>query len=171
MFICIPKINFIIQFFLEILHSKESCNLIGWQHFGPKHKNLENFARCGIGAEITIAILVFILNYFKEKRKTKFSTKSKKTLFWGHLGPLLPKFGQKWIFLGKRPWQFLIFQSSTIVPKIKKKLRSHSWENTKLTDAHTNRQSETDRQQWFYRTPHRTRVLRKTCNTYLNSID
>ena len=34
MFICIPKINFIIHFFLEILHFKESCNLIGWQNFG-----------------------------------------------------------------------------------------------------------------------------------------
>ena len=27
-----PKIHFIIHFFLEILHFKESCNLIGWQH-------------------------------------------------------------------------------------------------------------------------------------------
>ena len=35
MFICKPKIDFIIHFFLEILHFKESCNLIGWQHFGP----------------------------------------------------------------------------------------------------------------------------------------
>ena len=34
-FICMPKINFIIQCFLEILHFKESCNLIGQQHFGP----------------------------------------------------------------------------------------------------------------------------------------
>ena len=35
-FICMPKINFIthFHFFLEILYSKESCNLIGWQHFG-----------------------------------------------------------------------------------------------------------------------------------------
>ena len=29
------KINFIIHFFLMVLHFKESCNLIGWQHFGP----------------------------------------------------------------------------------------------------------------------------------------
>ena len=32
MFICMQKTNFIIHFFLEILHFKESCNLIGWQH-------------------------------------------------------------------------------------------------------------------------------------------
>ena len=35
MFICMPKINFIIHFFLEILHFKESWNLIGQQHFSP----------------------------------------------------------------------------------------------------------------------------------------
>ena len=35
MFLCIPKINFIIHFFLEILHFKESCSSIGQQHFTP----------------------------------------------------------------------------------------------------------------------------------------
>ena len=34
-FICLQKINFIIHLFLTILHFKESCNLIGWQHFDP----------------------------------------------------------------------------------------------------------------------------------------
>ena len=33
MFICIPKINFVIPFFLEILQFKETCSLIGRQHF------------------------------------------------------------------------------------------------------------------------------------------
>ena len=32
-FICTPKIHFIIHFFLEILHFKEIYNLIDWQHF------------------------------------------------------------------------------------------------------------------------------------------
>ena len=35
LFLCMPKINFIIDFFLEILHFKESCNSISQQHFGP----------------------------------------------------------------------------------------------------------------------------------------
>ena len=35
MVICMPKINFIIHFFLEILHCKESYKFIGQQHFGP----------------------------------------------------------------------------------------------------------------------------------------
>ena len=34
-FIFMPKTHVIIHFFLEILHFKESCNLIGWQYFGP----------------------------------------------------------------------------------------------------------------------------------------
>ena len=41
MFICMPKINFITHFFPEILHFKESCNLIGRQHFRPLHGKLE----------------------------------------------------------------------------------------------------------------------------------
>ena len=35
MFISMPKVNFIIHFFLEVLHFKESSNLIGLEHFGP----------------------------------------------------------------------------------------------------------------------------------------
>ena len=35
LFICMQKINFIIHFFLMILHFKKSCNLIGLQHFWP----------------------------------------------------------------------------------------------------------------------------------------
>ena len=35
MSICMPKINFIIHFFLGILHFKESCNLIGQHYFDP----------------------------------------------------------------------------------------------------------------------------------------
>ena len=34
-FLCMPKINLIIHFFLEILHFKESCSSIGQQHFRP----------------------------------------------------------------------------------------------------------------------------------------
>ena len=35
MFMYTPKIKFIIHFFLEILHFKEPCNFIGWQHLDP----------------------------------------------------------------------------------------------------------------------------------------
>ena len=89
------KINFIIHYFLKTLHFKESCNLIGWQHFGTYPEN-QNFARYRIVGEISIT-LVFILDYFyfREKLMTKFKKKKKKTLFWGHFFPFLLKFGQK----------------------------------------------------------------------------
>ena len=57
MFICMPKINFIIHFALEISQFKESCNLTGQQHIGPKIKN-QNFARYEIGSEIPIHNIV-----------------------------------------------------------------------------------------------------------------
>ena len=70
MFICMLKIKFIIHFF-EIEHLKESCNLIGRQHFGPQLEN-QNFARYGIGGKISITILLFTLDHFQEKLITKF---------------------------------------------------------------------------------------------------
>ena len=60
MFIYIAKILLIIHFFLEILHFKESCNLIGQQDFDLKLEN-QNFARYGTGDEISI--LDFTLDY------------------------------------------------------------------------------------------------------------
>ena len=63
MLICMPKIHFLVLFLLGILHFKESCNLIGEQHFDPKLKN-QNSVRYEIGSEISITILVFILDYF-----------------------------------------------------------------------------------------------------------
>ena len=74
MFICMPKIKFIIVFFLEILHFKESCNLIGWQHFGPQLET-QNFVRYGISGEISITILIFILDYLRGKLMTEFFKK------------------------------------------------------------------------------------------------
>ena len=68
--------------------------MIHWQHFDPQLEN-QNFTRYGIGSELSITILVFILDYFQEKLVTKFLKKSKKRYFVGHFGPFLHKFGQK----------------------------------------------------------------------------
>ena len=59
MFICMPKIYFIIHLVFEILHFKESCKLIGWQHFGPWLEN-QNFGTSGIGGKISTTIFVSI---------------------------------------------------------------------------------------------------------------
>ena len=90
-FICMPKINFTIHFFHEILHFKEYCDLTGWQHFNPKLKN-QNFARHGIGSEISTTILVSILDYFQEKLMANFSNVF---VFLGHFGSFLPNYGKK----------------------------------------------------------------------------
>ena len=102
MFIFMPKINFIIHFFLEILHFKESdCNLIGWQHFGPYiTQDLEFYQIWDWWWNINNNIS-FHFKLFPRKTNGKFFKTSKKPYFGEHFGPFLPKFEQKWNFLGK----------------------------------------------------------------------
>ena len=45
----------------------------------------------------------FHLRLIPGKTNDKIFQKIQKNLFWDHFGPFLPKFGQKWIFLEKRP--------------------------------------------------------------------
>ena len=95
MFICMQKTNFIIHFFLEILHFKESCNLIGWQH-----RELEFCQIWDWWWNISNKIS-FQFRFFPRKLMTKFFKKSKKNLFWGNLG----SFTQIWAkmnFPGKK---------------------------------------------------------------------
>ena len=124
MYTCMQKINFIIYFFHQILHFKESCNLIGQQHFGLKLEN-QDFARYGIGSKISITTLVFIFDYFQEKLTTNFS-KNQKKLFRGHFGPFFSKFEQKRIFLKKELCQFLNIPITYHRAKNQKKLTTHS---------------------------------------------
>ena len=95
-FICMRKTNFIIHFILEILHFKQSCNLIGWQH-----RELEFCLIWDWWWNIKNKISFHFRLYTRKSNDKSFQKKSKKNLFWGHFGPFLPKFGQKWIFLEK----------------------------------------------------------------------
>ena len=64
------------------------------------------------------------------------------TLFWGHFGPFLAKFGQKGIFLEKRALSVLKY--SNYLPSCKKsekKLMTHSWDKCQ-TDKATDRQTD-----------------------------
>ena len=101
MFICMSKINFSIHFFLETLSFKESCNLICWQNFGPQLEYSEIFQIWDWPQNINNNIS-FHFRSFPKKSNVKVFQKMQKTLFWGHFALFLPKFGQKWIFLGKR---------------------------------------------------------------------
>ena len=101
MFFCMPKINFIIHFFFEVLHFKESCSFIGQQHFGPLLENRE-FARYGIGCEISRTILVFILDCLHEILMTKLFKNPKNLILGAILGPFLPKLRAKINFPERR---------------------------------------------------------------------
>ena len=92
---------------------------------------------------------------------TKFSNNPRNPLFWGHFGPFLLKFGQKWIFLEKK--------GSLNIPiiyhraKNQKKLLNHFWQKRR-TDGRTDRQ--TDRQWWFYRTLRMTGTQKETWKVF-----
>ena len=73
-----PKINFIVYFFLEILYIKESSSSIGQQDLGSKLEN-NNFARYEIGGKISITMNHFRL--FSRKLMTKFLQKLQATVF------------------------------------------------------------------------------------------
>ena len=107
MFLCVQKINFIIHFFLTMLYLKESCNLIGQQHFGLKiDLRPKNYARY-VG-EVSITIIVFVIDYFQEKLTWQnFSKNPKKPYFC----------------------QFFNNRITYHCAKSQKNLKSHSWEN------------------------------------------
>ena len=71
-----------------------------------------------------------------------------------HFGPLLPKSGQKWIFLEKKVLS--VFKYSNYLAMVQKIRRPIPEKNTKTTDGRTD--GQTDRQQWFYRILPRTGV-------------
>ena len=71
-----------------------------------------------------------------------------------HFGPLLPKPGQKWIFLEKKVLS--VFKYSNYLAMVQKIRWPIPEKNTKTTDGRTD--GQTDRQQWFYRILPRTGV-------------
>ena len=145
MLLCMLKKNFIILFFHEILQFKKSCNLIGQQHFGSWLET-KSFSRYGVGGEISISILIFILDYFQEQLMIKFFKKSKNSYFGVILGLFCPNLRKNEFSWKKAPCQFLNIPIIYGGAKKHEKLSSYSWEKCR-TDG------ETERQQWFCRTP------------------
>ena len=129
------KINFIIHFFLTIWHFKESCNLIGWQHFGQSLET-QNYAR--YVCEISITILVFIIDYFQEKLTWPNFSKNPKNPVLGSFWALLPKFGPKMNFPGKRALS--VFQYSNYLPLCQKSEKPNEPFLRKLLEGHTKNQ-------------------------------
>ena len=74
---------------------------------------------------------------------TKFFKKSKKTYAGAILGPFLPKFGQKWLFLEKRALS--VFKYSDYVPSCKESEKSNNPILRKMPNWWTDRQITTDK--------------------------
>ena len=116
MFICLQKTNLISQSFWQILHFKESCNLIGQEHFVQYFGQNKHFARHGVCNEKSRIKRTLILHSFLEKKMKKFSKKCN-VIF----GFFLPKFWQKWIFhKNLAPSLFSIYSPLTSCKKLEK---------------------------------------------------
>ena len=79
----------------------------------------QNFARYGIGGEISTTILVFILDYFQEKLMTKFFKKSKQSNLGVISGPFCPNLGKN-EFPWKKGLQFKYSNYLTSSQKLEK---------------------------------------------------
>ena len=157
MFICMPKVKFITHFILEILHLKEPCNFIGWQHLSQTGD--PEFCQIWVDVKISLKILVFTLDYFREKLMATFLKKSKKPILGpcGHFGLFLSKFRQKWISLENRLSQFL---NSNYLPSCQKSEKTNRPFLRKMMNWRMNGQTDrmTDRKPWFCRTLCRTGI-------------
>ena len=97
MFICKQRTNFIINFFLEILHFKESCHLIGWQH------RERQFCQIGDWWWNINNNISFHIRLFPGKTNDKIFKKIQKEPYLGpFLGPFYPNLGKNYFFLEKR---------------------------------------------------------------------
>ena len=82
----------------------------------------------------------FHFRLFPRKTNDKIFQKIQKNLFWGHLGPFLPRWGQKWIFLKKGICQFLDIPIIYHRAKNQKKILNDFWDkrrNDEWTDGQT----------------------------------
>ena len=153
MFICMPKIRFIIYFFLEIIHFKESCNLIGRHHFDTQNWRTRIFEIWDWWWNISNNIS-FQFTLFPKKLMTKVFKKSQKkpilVPFWVLSCPNLPT---------KKGCQFLNIPIIYHHAQNQKKLKTHSWEKCR-TDGRRDGQTDgrkdgwtdgqTDRKRWFF---------------------
>ena len=116
------------SFLSWVFNFKESCNLIGQQHFSPQLEN-QNFSRYGTDGEISITILVFTLGFFQEKTNDKiFQKNPKKTIRRAILGPFYPNFSKNEFSWKKAPCHFLNCSTIYRCARNQKKLMSNSSE-------------------------------------------
>ena len=146
MFICMPKIKFI-QFFLEIFHCKEFCNLIRLTAFWAITREPELCQIWDWWWNINNNI-IFHFRLFLRKTNDRIFLMIKY-----YFGVILGRFCQN-LRKNKVSWKKRsseLLQFPTIVPKIRK-----SQFLRRMLNWCTERQ--TDRQRWIYKTLRRTSV-------------
>ena len=131
------KTNLIIHFFLEILHFKESCNLIGWQQQQLEFCQIWDWC-WSINSNISIHFRLFL-----RKTNNKILKRWKRTYFRAILGPFYQNLGKNEFSWKKEHCQFLdipiIYQHAkkkTIVQFLSK---TQNWGTDRQTDRKTDR--------------------------------
>ena len=114
------KTNFIIHFFLEILHFKESCNLIGWQHQEIEFCQIWDWW-WNINNNIS-----FHYRLLPRKTNDKIILKIQKEPI---LGSFYPNLGKNKFSWKKELCQFLDIPITSHCAKNQKKLLSNFWGN------------------------------------------
>ena len=127
----IPKVKFIIHFFLEILHFKEPCN---WNSAIFKPWILPDWW-WNINNNIS-----FHLRLFLEKTDDNIFEKIQETLFWGLFMVVFSKFEQKWFFLEKKA--LTVFTYSNYLPSCKKSEKTNEPSLRKMPNWRTDRQPD-----------------------------
>ena len=127
----IPKVKFIIHFFLEILHFKEPCN---WNSAIFKPWILPDWW-WNINNNIS-----FHLRLFLEKTDDNIFEKIQETLFWGLFMVVFSKFEQKWFFLEKKA--LTVFTYSNYLPSCKKSEKTNEPSLRKMPNWRTDRQTD-----------------------------
>ena len=129
------KINFIIHFFLTILHFKGSCTLVGWQHFGTFwDPNLCQICWWSINNDI----YSFLLDYFQEKLTCQNFSKHPKSPILGPYWAFLAQIWTKMNFSAKRALS--VFQYLNYLPLCQKSQKPNEPFLRKLLDGHTKNQ-------------------------------
>ena len=109
-----------------------------------------------------MAILVFIIDYFQEKLTWQNFSKNPKNTILGPFWDILPKFGPKMNFPGKKASvSFSIFELPTNVPKIRKPNEPFL---RKLLDEHTKSQFISLISLWDTGNFRVLRLIEKSCN-------
>ena len=125
-------------FVLEIWLIKGSCNLTGWEHFGPYLRN-KNFPKYGICCRNIANYINFHYRTNSVKINDKFFNKlKKKPVFFGPFLVHFPNFGDKTFFLEN----LAVTHNLIWIPSTTPKFRKYKWYNPKKMPRQKDRRTD-----------------------------